>query len=96
MIDEIVDVGETLPSMEAQRYERHVTRINIEARTAKTPAAVCLAVDTEAMQIHVAPCEHDLQRGMEGGQGHVATDEEATPDQRADPLDNHPELIDMR
>ena len=32
---------------------------------------------------------------MEGGQGHVATEEEATPDQRADPLHHDPELIDM-
>ena len=29
--------------MEAQRYERHVTRINIEAGTAKTRAAIFLA-----------------------------------------------------
>jgi hypothetical protein len=29
-----------------------------------------------------------------GGQGHVATQAEATPDQRADPLHHHPELID--
>ena len=33
---------------------------------------------------------------MEGGQGHVAADEEATPDQRADALHHHPELIDIR
>jgi len=37
-----------------------------------------------------------LPRGMEGGQKHVATDEEATLDQRADTLHNHPELIDIR
>ena len=46
------------------------------------------------MQMHVAPGEDDLERGMEGGQGHVAADEEATPDQRADPLHDHAELID--
>jgi hypothetical protein len=40
------------------------------------------------------PVECDLERGMEGGQGHVAWDEEATPDQRADPLQDHAELID--
>ena len=38
-------------------------------------ATVCLAVDREVVQMHVAPPEHDLQRGMEHGQGHVATDE---------------------
>jgi hypothetical protein len=45
--------------------------------------------------MHVAPGEDNLERGMEGGQGHVAAEEEATPDQRADPLHHDPELIDM-
>jgi hypothetical protein len=47
------------------------------------------------MEMHVAPREHDLQRGMERGQGHVATDKEATPDQRANTLHYHAELIDV-
>jgi hypothetical protein len=53
-------------------------------------------VDTEVMQMQIAPREDDLERGMEGGQGHITADEEATPDQWADPLNDHPELIDIR
>src|SRR2546422_5203182 len=60
VIDDIVDVAEALPSMEAQRHERHVARRTIEAGTADTRAAVFLAVDTEVVQMHVAPPEHDL------------------------------------
>jgi hypothetical protein len=66
VINEVVDVAEALPSMEAQRHERHVARINIEAETAKTRAAIPLARETKAMQMYIAPGEDDLQRGMEG------------------------------
>jgi hypothetical protein len=82
--------------VQAQGGERPRARIAIEVGTADTRAAVCLAVDTPVMPMHVAPREHDLQRGMERGRGHVATDEEATPDQRADTLHNDAELIDVR
>jgi hypothetical protein len=82
--------------MQAQRRDRHVARIDIKAGTARPRAAVFLAVDTEVMQMQIAPCEDDLERGMEGGQGHLTADEEATPNQRADPLHDRPELIDMR
>jgi hypothetical protein len=40
--------------MEAQRHERRMARITVEADTAQTRAAILLAVDTKAMQIHVA------------------------------------------
>ena len=91
MIAEVINVGQALPTVQVQGGERHLARVVIEVGTAYTRAAVFLAVDTEVMQMHVAPPEHDLQRGMERGQGHVATDEEATPDQRADPLHNYAE-----
>jgi len=74
-----------------------MTRIAIDVGTAETPAAVCLAADTEVMQIHVAPSEHDLQRGMECGKAHVAMNEEAMLDQRAHSLHNlTPETPDLR
>jgi hypothetical protein len=53
-------------------------------------------MDVKGVQRGIAPREDDLERGMEGGQGHITADEEATPDQRADPRNDHPELIDMR
>jgi hypothetical protein len=90
----MVDVGETLPLAQAQLAKRHLTRVVLEGGTADTRTAVVLAVDTEVMQMHVAPGEDNLERGMEGGQGHVARDEEATPDWRADPLQDHAGLID--
>jgi hypothetical protein len=96
VIDEVVDVAETLPPVQAQRRDRHVARIDIKAGTARPRTAVFPAVDTEVMQMQIAPREDDLERGMEGGQGHITADEEATPDQWADPLNDHPELIDMR
>jgi hypothetical protein len=54
-----------------------------------------MAMNTKIMPMHVAPGEDDLQRRMEGGQGLITTDEEATSDQRADALHDHTELIDV-
>ena len=48
--------------------------------TAETPAAACRAADTEVMPRHVTRSAHDLPRGMEYGNAHVATDEATTPD----------------
>ena len=42
-----------------------------------------------------APRAVDLSRSLEGGQGHVATDEKPAPDQGADPLHDHTDLIDV-
>jgi hypothetical protein len=69
-------------------------RITIEAGTARPCTAILLAMDTKAMQMHIAPGEEDLQRGMEAGQGHVAADEEPAPDEGADSLHDHTDLID--
>jgi hypothetical protein len=96
VIDEVVDVAETLPPMEAQRCQRDVARIDIEAGTAQTSAPVSLAMDMKIMQALVAPGEDDLERRMERSQRHVAANEEPAPDQGTDPLQNHAELIDMR
>jgi hypothetical protein len=73
-----------------------MARIDIKAGSARPHAAVFLAVDAEAVEMLIAPGEDDLERRMEGGQGHITADEEVTPDQRADPLHDHPELIDLR
>jgi hypothetical protein len=96
VIDEVVDVAETLPPMEAQRCIRHVTCVNIEVRAAKPRTSIRFAVDVKRLEVGVAPREDNLECGMEGGQRHVATHEEATPDQRANTLHNHTELIDVR
>jgi len=96
VINEVVDVAETLPPMEAQRCQRHVTCVNIDVRAVQSWTSICFAMDVKRVEIGVAPREGNLERGMEGGQGHITADEEATPDQRANPLYHDPELIDMR
>jgi hypothetical protein len=95
VIDEVVDVAETLPPMEAQRCKRHVTCVNIDVRATQPWTSIRFAVDVKRLEIGVALREDNLECGMEGGQGHVATDEEATPDQRANTLHYHAELIDV-
>jgi len=45
---------------------------------------VLAAVDDEAIQMFIAPAQHSLEADMEIGDGAVATDEQAAPNQRAD------------
>jgi hypothetical protein len=82
--------------MEAQRCKRHVARINIDVRTIQPWSSIRFAMDVKRVKMSVARRDDDLQRRMEGGQRHVAADEEATPDQRPDTLYNDAELIDVR
>jgi len=82
--------------VQVQAGQRHLTRIDLKAGTAWPRAAILLAMNTKIMQMHVAPGEDDLQRGMKRGEGHIAADEEATPDQWADALHYDAELIDIR
>jgi hypothetical protein len=96
VIDEVVDVGEPLPPMEAQHCQRHVTYVNIDVKAIQPWTAIHFAMDVKRVEIGVAPGEDDLQRGMEGGQGHVAADEKPAPDQRTDSLYDDTELIDIR
>jgi hypothetical protein len=95
VIDEIIDIAEPLPPMEAQRCKWHVARITIDVRTIQPWRAIRLAMDVKRVKRGVTPREDDLQRRMESGQGRIATDEEPTPDQGADPLDDYTELIDV-
>ena len=62
--------------IETTWIEGHVTRVVHGVGTAETRTVVCVAVDAEVMQIHVALGEDDLS--WHGGwPGHVAADEEA-------------------
>jgi hypothetical protein len=81
--------------MQAQRRERHVARITIDVRATQPWTSIRLAMAVKRVEMGVAPREDDLQRRMEGSQGRIATDEEPAPDQGADPLDDHTELIDV-
>ena len=94
VIDEIVDVGEALPLLEAQRCKRHMARLTIDVRTIQPWSAIRFAMDVKRVKRGVTPREDDLQRRMEGGQRHVAENEKPAPDQGADPLYDHTALID--
>ena len=52
-------------------------------------------VETEAMEVVVAPVEEDLDDVLELGQGAVAADQEAPPDHGADLADPEVEQIDL-
>jgi hypothetical protein len=49
VINEIVDVGEALPPVQAQLAMPHLTRVILEGGTADTRAAVFFAVDMKAV-----------------------------------------------
>jgi hypothetical protein len=70
-----------------------VARIGVKAGAAETGAAVCRDVDTEAMQVHIAPGKDDLQHVVEGGQRQIAMGEEVVPDQWAHALHNYTQLV---
>ena len=70
-----------------------MARIGVKAGAAETGAAVCLAVNTEAMQVHIVPGKDDLRHVVEGDQRHIAADEEATANQRAYALHNYTQLV---
>jgi Transporter associated domain len=95
VIDKIVDIGHALPTVQVQGGQRNLTRIDIKAGTTRPRVAILRAMNTKIMQMHVAPGKDKLQCGMKSGEGHIAANENTTPDQRADALHNHPELIDI-
>jgi hypothetical protein len=67
MINEGVNVAETLPSMEAQRHERQVARINIDVRATQLWTSIRFAIDVKRVNTSVARGEDELQRRMAGG-----------------------------
>jgi hypothetical protein len=60
VIDEVVDVAETLPTMEVQRRERHVARINIDVRATQLWTSIRVAMDVKRVEMGIAPREDDL------------------------------------
>ena len=55
--------------------------------------AVLAPVDDKAMEMLVAPAQGELKGGVEVGNGTVAGDQEAAPDQRADAPQDDAELV---
>jgi len=52
-------------------------------------------VDDEPVQVLTAPPERGLQHDVQVGDRGVASDEQPPPDQRADPVQHHPQLVDV-
>jgi hypothetical protein len=55
--------------------------------------AVLDSVDDEPVQALVTPAEGELQDQVQLGDGGVLGDQQPTPDQRADPGQDHPKLV---
>jgi hypothetical protein len=69
----LASVTDGIASMRGQRQDRFQTKLALRV--------INKIVDvTEAMQMPIAPGKDDLQRGVEGGQGHLTADAEAAPD----------------
>jgi hypothetical protein len=64
-----------------------------EADAAVMANAVLTAVNDEAVQMLVTPAESRLQRCVQIGDGRVAADEYATPDQGTDAAQEDTELV---
>ena len=69
MIDNTLDVGQTLPTVRAQGGQRHLARIDIKAGTTRPRGAILLTMNTKVMQMQ------SLQAEPSGGVvGRVARD----------------------
>ena len=95
MIDNIVAVGEALPTAEAQLRESHIAWIGIEARSTLLHTPILFAVDVEAMQMCVAPGKSNLEDVVAVCQRGLAGDKQTAPDQGTDALEDDAELIDV-
>jgi hypothetical protein len=58
--------------------------------------AVLTSLDDEAVQVLVRPAHRELESGMQVGDGGVAANQQAAPDQWADVAEHNPQLEDRR
>src|SRR5438067_12530514 len=73
--------------------QAYVSGIVTEADPAVMPDAVVMAVDDEAVQVLVGPAQHALESGVQVGDGAVAMDKHAVPDQRANAAQDDTQLV---
>jgi len=71
-------------------------RIVAESNAAEMTSTEFAPLDDEPVEMVVAPPQSGLQRGVHLGDGRVAADEQAAPDQRADSTKDDTLLIDTR
>ena len=95
-VGEVIFVQEALTNAEAKVGQAYVSGIVTEADPAVMPDAVLAAVDDEAVQVLVGPAQDSLQSVVEIGDGAVAANEQAAPDQRADAAQDDAQLVHHR
>jgi hypothetical protein len=95
-VGEVVLVQEALANTKAKLGQVYVSGIVTEADPAVRADAVLTAVDDEAVQMLVAPAKDELERREQVGNGAVAANEQAAPDQRADTTQDDARLIHHR
>ena len=89
-VDEIVFIDEALADAQPEISQPHPARFDAAI------GAVVAPLDHEAVEVLITPAQSHLQGGMQVGDGAVAADEEPAPDQRADPAQDDPQLVDHR
>jgi transposase-like protein len=86
-IAEVILVLEALMDAQPEIGEMHASRVD------EALGAMLTSVNHEAMQMRLAPAEGDLQRSVQVGNGAVASNEQASPDQRADAAQDDAQLV---
>jgi len=92
-VGEVVFIEEAFTDAQAKVGQAHPSRIVAEADPAVTADPVLTAVEDKAVQVLIAPAQYSLKGGVEIGDGAVAPDEQAAPDQRADAAQNDAKLV---
>ncbi len=95
-VGEVILVQEALTNAQAKVGQAYVSGIVTEADPAIMPDAVLTTLDDETVQVLVGPAQHSLASGVEIGDGTVAANEQAAPDQRADAAQDDAQLVHHR
>jgi hypothetical protein len=93
-IGEVVLVEKSLTDTQSKVGQPYLAGIVGKANAAEVSDTVLAAVNDEAVQVLVTPGQSRLQGGMQVGEGVVAADEQAPPDQKADAAKDDAQLVD--
>jgi hypothetical protein len=92
-ITEVVLVQEALSDAQSEINQLHSVRIVAKADAAKVADAVLTTVNDESIEMLVSPTQGQLQCGVQSGDGCIATNEQAPPDQGADATQDDAQLV---
>jgi hypothetical protein len=83
-VPKIIVVEETFTQPEAKVCKAHLMRVVTEADASDLGNAVLFPVDAELVEVGIGPAHRHLEDMVQIGDGAVTTDEQTTPDHRAD------------